>query len=161
METGSNPRNPDWSTYEELEEAYGYCGHRCVLYASSGGEIIPGDFVWYHIDRDDYTAEGHQYRDLRPVAIVISHSGDKYYRDKLQEALLIPSNWSYEVLWRDEEWFAKNKGHLVRHLGWQDGMRGAPTTNPQYIEIDEAQYNAGYEEGEQRKAELERRKSAS
>ena len=40
-------------------------------------------------------------------------------------------------------------------------MRGALTTNPQYIEIDVAQYNAGYDEGEQRKAELERRESAS
>ena len=150
-------RETDWLSEEEMEKIYGYSGHRCVLYANSKGEIIPGDLIWFHTDPNDYTVDGHKFEDMRPVAVVISHSSDKYYRDNLAQALLIPSSWSYEVVWRDEDWFEKNKRVLVRYLGWQDGMRGGVTTPSEYIETDEAEYNAGFFEGERRKSALERK----
>lgn len=76
---------------KELEEIYGYCGHRCVLFATSKGEVIPGDLIWHNLD-EDLKIDGHNYSDVRPVAVVVSHSSDKYYRDNLQQALLIPSS---------------------------------------------------------------------
>ena len=137
---------------DELEDIYGYCGHRCVLFANSKGEVIPGDFVWFHIEGD--SRDGYRYDDMRPVAIVISHSSDKYYHDNLQEALLIPSSWDYEIVWRDEDWFGKYKGLLVRHLGWQDGMRGGVTTKLRYRDLDEVEYEKGYDQGRKHKIEL-------
>ena len=142
---------------DELEELYGYYGHRCVLFADSEGRVISGDEVWYRTDDD---GDGYRYDDFRPVAIVISHDSEKYYHDNLQEALLIPSSWNYEVVWRDDDWFGKNKGLLVRHLGWQDGMRGGVTTKLGYRELDEVEYEIGYDQGRKRKIELtEKRQS--
>ena len=145
---------PDWLSEEEIEKIYGYYGHRCVLYANSKGGIVPGDSVWFETDPDDHTVDGYQYQDLRLVAIVVSHNSDQYYRDNLQQALLNPSSWEYEVIWLDEDWFEKNKGLLVRDLGWQDGMRGRVTTPSEYIEIDKAEYDTGFTEGKRRKSAL-------
>lgn len=146
---------------KETEGPYGYGGHRCVLYATSRGDVIPDDLIWYHTDPDDWTINGYDYKDARPVAVVISHSSDKYYYDNLQQALLIPSSWSYELVWRDEEWFEANKGLLVRYLGMQDGMRGNATTRSEFTEIDMEAYNEGYWEGEKVKARRDAEKQGN
>ncbi len=49
-------------------------------------------------------------------------------------------------MWRDEGWFERSSGLRVRHLGWQNGLRGALTADPQCIETDGAQCNAGRED---------------
>ena len=152
MEEQARPNN------DKMQDIYGYCGHRCVLYASRDGEIVPGDLAWHSAD-EDFKVNGFTYDELRPVAIVVSQSSDKCYRDNLQEALLIPASWSYEIVWLDESWFAANKGLLVRNLGWQDGMRGGVTTASQYIAIDAPQYDKGFEEGQKHKLTLARQKA--